>query len=342
MLAAAIFVGPLEIAVSPSSADASRLPEAILGFAGTALWGLIALMAIIVFRHPLAQFLSSVGGRLTKISVAGIELELAESPKAELNENLRSFGSMDPQDLASSSTSQTLVQALSGPLIPDSYAVIDLGIGKSWLISRLFIFAVMLRAVRGVRCFVFVDRSAGVPNEYIGTISTEDLRWRIAENYKWLEQALSKAYKDNLWRQFVSPVLDSGLESNFAAGVVQEYIKLLKKDWNWAAIPGSPYEPAPELNRQDFLAEHANGPWVSIGDKEEYGFWIDREILIREFKGILHFDRLPLSLRSQDKIREIVGCDTRFVAVVRSSGQFVSLVDRARVLADVSKQSAEK
>lgn len=337
MLAAAILVGPLEITVSPSNTDASRLLEAILGFAGTALWGLIALIAIIVFRHPLAHFLSSVGGRLTKISVAGIELELAQSPRTELNENARSFGSMDPQDLASTSTSQDLVRALSGPLIPDSYAIIDLGTGQSWLISRLFIFAVMLRAVRGVRCFVFVDRSAGVPNEYIATISTEELRWRIAERYKWLEQVLSKAYKDNLWRPNTVPVVYGALEANVAAGVVQEYVKLLKKDWNWEKVAASDSEPTQELNRQAFLAEHATGPWVQVGDKEEYGFWIDREMLLGEFKGILHFDRLALSLPSQDKLQEIVGCDAPFVAVVRSSGQFVSLVDRAKVLAGWSK-----
>src|SRR5579863_9497511 len=131
-------LGPVEVAVSRLDSS-SHLPEAILGFAATAMWGFLVLIVLIVLREPIAKFLSSVGGRLSKISVAGIELELATAPNAELSKDASSFGGMDPQQLANSSTSQTLVDALYGPIIPDSYAVIDLGIGKSWLTSRLFI-----------------------------------------------------------------------------------------------------------------------------------------------------------------------------------------------------------
>ncbi len=85
MLSAGSILGPLEVEISRLSPQASGLPEAILAFAATILWVILALIALIVFREPIARFLSTVGGRLSKISVAGIELELAAAPKAELS-----------------------------------------------------------------------------------------------------------------------------------------------------------------------------------------------------------------------------------------------------------------
>ncbi len=60
----------------------------------------------------------------------------------------------------------------------------------------------MLKQVRGVRCFVFVDRSGRVPNEYLGTVSTENIRGALAQSYPWLDWVFAKAYKDMLWQNY--------------------------------------------------------------------------------------------------------------------------------------------
>jgi hypothetical protein len=343
MLFDGAFLGPIEVGISRVEPPSSHLPEAILGFAGTAVWGLLALLALILFREPIARFLSTIGGRISKIAFAGIELELASAPKAELPGEAKSFGSMDPQGLASDSTSQTLVNALAGPVVSDSYAIIDLGIGKSWLISRLFIFAIMLRQVRGVRCFVFVDGSGRAPNEYLGTISAEDIRGALAQRYPWLERVFAKAYKDRLWHaSLMAPMATARtLNQYFAADVVQEYVALLKQGRNWLVQGTKPSDPPPEPNYPLAQNQIPTELWVQVGSSMEYGRWIDRGLLFQDFKDVLQTDQVPRSARTEEKIREVVISDSPFLAVVRASGQFVSLIDRGKVLDDLAKRQDE-
>lgn len=259
MLIGGIMLGPTEVQISRLDQPSSRLPEAILAFAGTAIWSFLALVALIIFRKPIARFLSTVGGRLSKISIAGIGLELAKTPSAQLSSDATSFGSMDSQQLASDSYSQTLKNALQGRPVPHSYAIIDLGTGKSWLISRLFIFAVMLRLMRGVRCFVFVSGSGG-PRQYLGTIPVEDIRWTLARLYPWLERTFAKAYKEQLWQPPpppipVKPITTQGfdmLDKDLAAVVAHEYVLLLKDNWKGeATFPNV----TAEANYSTFLPE---------------------------------------------------------------------------------------
>jgi hypothetical protein len=47
-------------------------------------------------------------------------------------------------------------------------ATFDLGVGDRWLTSRLYIFAVVLSEVLGVRCMVFVQTREGVPRRFVG------------------------------------------------------------------------------------------------------------------------------------------------------------------------------
>jgi len=342
MLGAAI-IGPIEVVVSASEPSSSHLPEAILGFASTVIWGGIILLALIVFRVPIRNFLATLGGRITKLSIVGVELELAAVPKAELTEDAKSFGGMDPQDLTST-TSFALQRALDGPMLPHSYAIIDLGIGKSWLISRLFIFAIMLRQVRGVRCFVFLDRSSGVPFKYLGTVSTEDVRGAFAQHYPWLERIFAKAYKDKLWNfPITAETMEKPrrLDRNFAATVLQEFVLLLKQE-RWFPSANNPNQTPPEQLPSDVKSRISAGPWVQVGGNMEYGTWINSELLFIDFKGVIQTDQMPLALRTQDKLAELVNCRASFVALVRSSGQFVALVDRAKILEDLVPNPADK
>ena len=285
-------------------------------------------------RKPIAQFLSTIGGRLTKLSIAGVELELAAAPNIELSGDAKSFGGMDPQTLANDSASQTLTGALQGDIVPNSYVVIDLGVGKSWLISRLFIFAIMLRRVRGVRCFVFVDRSGRVPNEYLGTISTEDIHLALAQRYPPLDRVFAKAYKDQLWQGWMAMTVIRTLDQSFAIQVVREYVALLKQGWDWKSV--APYPS--EVNAATAIP--ADGPWVQLGTSMEYGLWIDRDLLRQAFKDVIHEDQVSLASGASEKTRETVNAYAPFLAVVRASGQFVYLIDRAMVLEGLATRRA--
>lgn len=343
MLIGGIMLGPIEVQISRLDPPTSRLPEAILAFAGTVIWGLLALVALIIFRKPIARFLSTVGGRLSKISIAGIELELAKTPSAQLSSDATSFGSMDSQRLASDSYSQTLKNALQGRPVPHSYAIIDLGTGKSWLISRLFIFAVMLRLVRGVRCFVFVSGSGG-PGQYLGTIAVEDIRWTLARLYPWLERVFAKAYKDQLWQPPplpapipAKPITTQGfgmLDKDLAAVVAHEYVLLLKDNWKGqAAFPNV----TAEANYSTFLPERSDELWVQVGTSKEYGAWIDADHLLRDFDGVILTERILQRASTEEKVRKVVGLTAPYLAVVGDSGEFISLIDRCKVLEELAR-----
>lgn len=340
MVIGGITLGPTEILISRLEPPSSHLPEAILAFAGTAIWGFLALVALILFRKPIATFLSTVGGRLSKISIAGIELELAKTPSAHLSSDATAFGSLDPQQLANDSYSQTLKNALQGRPVPHSYAIIDLGIGKSWLISRLFIFAVMLRQVRGVRCFVFVSGS-GSPRQYVGTIALEDIRWTLARLYPYLERVFAKAYKDQLWQPPqptipAKPITTQGfgmLDKDLAAVVAHEYLLLLKDDWKG----GGGFNVTAEANYSKFQAERPDEFWAQIGTSKEYGAWVDTSLLLRDFDGVILTERILESTSTEEKVRKLVGLTAPYLAVVGDSGEFISLIDRCKVLEELAR-----
>jgi hypothetical protein len=56
------------------------------------------------------------------------------------------------------------------------YAVFDLGDGRKWLTSRLFVFATMLERMRGIRCCVFLESSGVVEKRFVATASPNAVR----------------------------------------------------------------------------------------------------------------------------------------------------------------------
>jgi len=341
MLLAGVILGPTEIHFFRLEPSPSHLPEAILAFAGTAIWGFLTLVALILFREPIARFLTTVGGRLSKISIAGIEMELAQTPSAQLSPDATSFGSLDPQQLTNDSGSQTLKNALQGRPVPHSYAIVDLGTGKSWLLSRLYIFAVMLHRVRGVRCFVFVSGS-GSPRQYLGTIAVEDIRWTLARLYPYLERVFAKAYKDQLWQPPqptlpAKPITTQGfgmLDKDLAAVVAHEFVLLLKDNWKGAG--GFP-NITQEANYSTFDPERPTELWVQVGTSKEYGDWIDSSALLRDFDGTILTDRILQSASTAEKVRKLISSTAPYLALVGDSGEFISLVDRYKVLEELAQ-----
>ena len=60
--------------------------------------------------------------------------------------------------------------------------------------SRLFVFAEMLPRLRGLRCFVFVERAGTIRRRLVGIARAEKVRWALASQFPWLEQALMHEY----------------------------------------------------------------------------------------------------------------------------------------------------
>ena len=92
-----------------------------------------------------------------------------------------------------SSSLQALLEQVGADTTYD-FVEIDLGEGKEWVTSRLFIFAIILERLLNLQCFVFLETRNGAPTQFIGIASPDEVRWRLACKYPWLEEAFAKAY----------------------------------------------------------------------------------------------------------------------------------------------------
>lgn len=86
---------------------------------------------------------------------------------------------------------QSLIE-LARSTAPVDYVRIDLREGSSWLTSRLYVFAVVLPPVLGLRCFVFVCSRGEIPRYCLGLSSPEAVRTDLEARYPWLRNAIAE------------------------------------------------------------------------------------------------------------------------------------------------------
>ena len=215
---------------------------------------------------------------------------------------------------------------------PADYAVIDLGTGQEWLTSRLYILALLLRRMRGLKSFVFVETIQGVRRRYAGLAEADKVRWSLASKFPWLEHAFSRAY--------------CGLVPHFE--IVSSEGKL--------ATPGLPSEASPAIDLLGrFLQEiqqPSPGPegeqWVPVQGPvplSEHAQWLDAASL----EGYLGRSWIPSCVKSVDlygkpsreQVRLLLQLPqpARYVAVVREDLRFERLLDRQPLLEEVARNA---
>lgn len=91
------------------------------------------------------------------------------------------------------STAKTFLAQLTDERTGD-YAEINLGTGREWLTSRLFIMAIVFARMKGIECFVFVETSGAVRKRFVGWAEPAKIRGAVAQRYLWLERAYADAY----------------------------------------------------------------------------------------------------------------------------------------------------
>jgi hypothetical protein len=157
-------------------------------------WPLVAVAIALVFRRPLGLFFSTIGGRITKLSLLNVELELVPATPAAstpLLDDIRSVG-LGAEISDSSRMLLDQVQSTS----PADFALIALGKGEEWITSRLYLAATMMERMRGVRVFVFVEGAEPLEQRFVAVTPVRDLRWTLAQRYPWLEAAWLRANLD--------------------------------------------------------------------------------------------------------------------------------------------------
>jgi hypothetical protein len=109
------------------------------------------------------------------------------------------------------------------------YAQIDLRDGRSWLASRLYIFADLLRRQRGLRCIVFVERGGTPGGRFIGLADPADVILAMNSRFGWFKEALGGAYG---FATPVSQILTSeGLNPTLAQQVATNFLSHPDIQW---------------------------------------------------------------------------------------------------------------
>ena len=132
------------INVAPGSAEPKAAhPELkdIAGIAQILVWPLILLVVAIVFRRAIATFFSGAASRIKSFSVAGVSVELAAQPAQSLFVKDAAVDAGTDNDV-NDSTLRSFYEQIEVKT-PLEFAVVDLGEGREWLTTRLYILSVI-------------------------------------------------------------------------------------------------------------------------------------------------------------------------------------------------------
>ena len=157
-------------------------------------WPIVTVAMLIAFRKTLVRFVRILGQRAMKVSLFDVSVELATIPTPPMPW-------MDPTIYESSTLTggevkTTTLKDLSEKIAENKqwdYLIVDIKTGKFWLISRVFIFSIILQQLGGLRCVVFVETNSKYKRRFIGMATPHEACRALANKYTWLQQALSNS-----------------------------------------------------------------------------------------------------------------------------------------------------
>ncbi len=300
----------------------------IAALASALLYPIVLLVIFLLFRKEIPALLKSISGRLTKVEVAGISLELA---KAEpFDPNWIKEGTLDLRHKAASinvndSTAGNFLSQLKAEGSAD-YAIVNLGSGGEWLSSRLYIMAIIFERMKGVNGIVFLETTSNTRKKFVGWAEPEKVRWTFAQRFPWLETAYSEAYFNIL--PAASIVSNQGrLGYSYDQDNPFPSIDLLQKFLEKIqSLPGNP--PMPEEEND----------WISLlpnDDTQEHAIWLNAEILEDILGEALITESIKSGSDATTKEQQIKRCLTLahpFIAVVKEEYRFDYMVKREKLL----------
>ncbi len=320
----------------------------IFGFIAALAWPLVVAIALITFRRPLSEFLKEVARRATKFSITQhFSFELPEVSRPTLDQYLQFQSFAEGLIGAEGADSRSILLSLWGDKAID-YMIVDLGSGEKWLTSRLFIFAVMLERMQALRCLVFLETHTRthVPRSFLGTALPHEVRWSLAQQYPWLEEAYVRAQ----------------------VGVFDKYKSY---EWPWPTILSKQgkLSPMDASELVDIFLQHVQGKgedknqppdptktseWIFIEKKQEkeqkgeqkyweHANWIDGSRLERDLGSILHksddaWFEDSLDISRVKRVQALLRRKGFFVTLTNKERQFQSLVDREALLEQVAER----
>jgi len=341
-------------------------------------WPVAAIATALIFRRPLGRFVESLGGRITKLSLFQMEVELVSAARPTAGPSLENIQrTLSPALLNDSS--RMLFQQVQDTT-PADYAVIDLGRGREWLTSRLFIGAAMLQRMRGVECLVFVEQAGRVERRFVALAPIARVRWALAQRYPWLEAALARSYAEGqpragagrlpevarLTAQETNITSATGALAPFTASqIVGRFIESIQRPpavagssgavaagssgpaagTGQAAAPAPPAPPATAVPPTPPVQPAAgDSEWVTLDDgRSERAAWVTRTLL-RELLPEDVFTAWADEARDApraERARAVLRRNSPFVALVGTEREFSRLIDRRALLEDLATRMDE-
>jgi hypothetical protein len=285
--------------------------------AGDLAWPIAALAIALVFWRPLSALIGS--GRITKFSFFNVGIELTPATSATDTPLLNDVRDADPAYISDSSAMLRDQVQLNTPA---HFAMIDIGVGKEWLTTRLYVAAIMLSRMRSVKVFVFVETVGSTRRRFIAVAPLAELRWSLARKYSWLEAAWNRALQKvfppgdpktiSADAQSMIQSDDGAFRPYDARRVTSEFIKQVQRS-----------APAPGNKGGARKAPKLTSDWVQFDDgRAERASWVTHELLEALMPGGT-FQAWAWAMRDAPRAR-------RNRAVLRRSGDFTALLDDER------------
>jgi len=320
-------------------------------------WPIVVAIALLLLYKPISRFLESLGQNFqtVKLSILQVTLEVSKASASEFTPTWVDATGSDlrrsPGDEITTSGKPSLFEQFKGS-VPLDYALIDIGDGKQWLTSRLFIFAIMLERMRGLQHLVFVETTSDVQKRFLGIASPREVRWKIAMLNPWLEPAFAKAlfsmqylgYVPNPAQQLKVPdspphlynilSVKGALETSAAESLVIAFLKDPNIQRNVA--PGGT-----EVDWEEITRRNKTSFW-------EHAHWIDRNWILKRDDIINRnaFCKSSPDDSPKEQTQAILRRKGAFIALVDEEKQFEKLLDRhdllEKVVANLRKQLDEK
>ncbi len=150
-----------------------------------------ALMAIPVF-------LPFIWERITKVKFAGVEIDLSEvtvkvgaTDELKDTERLAMASSLIPEITKKLALATAIKEAESSSVVE-----VDIGNGKSWLLTRLFLLAALAEEYTGIKRFMFLEEREGVMRSFVGMATPRTTRLSLAKTNPSLEKFYQQAVVD--------------------------------------------------------------------------------------------------------------------------------------------------
>lgn len=280
-------------------------------------WPVAALVLLILYRRPLGDFLSGVSSRISKFSAFGATVEIATFSTARvLTAPILDELKSNEGALATDSSGTLLRSLLEGPHA--DFVIVNVGEGREWFNTRLYILCALLQRTRPVRRIVFLE---GVDGQFLGTCRPSELFEAMDAYYGYLRIAYEAAHATNY---DVPPLLIGRLSAQQAQTLLSMFLGKVQA----AVDPKTP-------------------GWIEVGASQyraaywEEASWLTGESLRSLLGGALETRRLERN-PSEDGAtagQTLLRHDEPLVAVVDTQGRFHTLIDRIEAMDTVMRSS---